>query len=321
MIYIVRYIFDWSRALLDMTSYLGWKIDFKGPAGEMALAHPSSVQWRVYKNPIALAIGGVAAVLLEFADARIRSGVWDHSTYKADPIGRSKRTGVAAMVGCYGPASAARRVIQGVTNMHSRVSGETPKGEAYKALDPELLDWVSATAAYGFLNAYDRFVTPVSEADKTRFYQEGAPIAALYGVQNPVTSTADFMAMMDRLSPRFEAHPIVDEFLGIITSGQAAPSVPKFLHRALARASVSLLPPVVRQALKLGKDWDLSAADVIALKLAGKLADRVVPPNAPHTDACLRLGLPADFLYRKPAAQQRLLEAAGLVEPRVSKAA
>ena len=31
-------------------------------------------------------------LLLEFADARIRSGVWDHSTYKADPIGRSRRT-------------------------------------------------------------------------------------------------------------------------------------------------------------------------------------------------------------------------------------
>lgn len=298
-----------------MTSYLGWKIDFASPKGEMALAHPSSVQWRVYKNPIALAIGGVAAVLLEFADARIRSGVWDHSTYKADPIGRSKRTGMAAMVGCYGPASAARRVIQGVTNMHARVGGETPNGEAYQALDPELLDWVSATAAYGFLNAYDRFVAPVSEADKTRFYREGAPIAALYGVQNPVRSTADFMDMMETLAPRFEAHPIIDEFLGIITSGRAAPSVPKFLHRALARASVSLLPPVVRKALKLGREWDLTAADTIALKLAGKLADRVAPPGAPHTDACLRLGLPADFLYRKPAVQQRLLDAAGLAEP------
>lgn len=300
--------------MLDMTSYLGWKIDFANPKGEAALAHPASVQWRVYKNPIALAIGGVAAVLLEFADARIRSGVWDHSTYKADPVGRSKRTGVAAMVGCYGPASAARRVIQGVTNMHSQVNGQTPSGEAYRALDPELLDWVSATAAYGFLTAYDRFVSPVSEADKTRFYQEGAPIAALYGVQNPIRSTADFMLMMDRLSPRFEAHPIVDEFLAIITSGQAAPSVPKFLHRALARASVSLLAPVVRKALKLGREWDLSTTDILALKLAGRLAEKVVPTNAPHTQACLRLGLPADFLYRKPHAQQRLLREAGLME-------
>ena len=57
-----------------------------------------------------------------------------------------RRTGMAAMVGVYGPKAAARRVIQGVTNMHARVAGRTPGGEAYKALDPELLDWVSATA-------------------------------------------------------------------------------------------------------------------------------------------------------------------------------
>jgi len=94
----------------ELSSYLGWKIDFSQPPGEPSLQHPSSVQWRVFKNPIALGIGGVAAVLLEFADARIRSGVWDHSTYKADPIGRSKRTGIAAMLGVYGPQSAARRV-------------------------------------------------------------------------------------------------------------------------------------------------------------------------------------------------------------------
>ncbi|HQP21523.1 MAG TPA: oxygenase MpaB family protein, partial [Phenylobacterium sp.] len=137
--------------MTEMTSYLGWTLDYANPAGAPAFLGPDSVHWRIYKNPIALAVGGVAAVLLEFADARIRSGVWDHSTYKVDPIGRSKRTGVAAMVGVYGPQAAARRVIQGVTNMHARVNGETPKGEAYKALDPELLDWVSATAAYGFL--------------------------------------------------------------------------------------------------------------------------------------------------------------------------
>ena len=38
---------------------------------------------------LGIAIGGVAAVLLEFADARIRSGVWDHSVYPTDPLGRS----------------------------------------------------------------------------------------------------------------------------------------------------------------------------------------------------------------------------------------
>lgn len=302
-------------------SYLGWKIDFRHPAGEPAYVHPGSVQWRVFKNPVALGIGGVAAVLLEFADARIRSGVWDHSTYKADPIGRSKRTGIAAMVGVYGPASAARRVIQGVTNMHARVSGETPGGEAYRALDPALLDWVAATAGYGFLNAYDRFVHSLSEADKARFYAEGRPVTKLYGVRTAPASNAEFLAMLDRLAPRFEPHPIVDEFLAIITSGAAAPSAPKVLHRALARASVSLLPPLVRERLKLGREWDLTTADALALKLAGRLADRIPIPGSPPCDASLRMGLPMDFLYRSPKAQARLLAAAGLWDEGVLRAA
>jgi uncharacterized protein (DUF2236 family) len=294
-----------------MTSYLGWKIDYTQPAGEPCFLSPDSVHWRIYKNPIALGIGGVAAVLLEFADARIRSGVWDHSTYKADPIGRSKRTGIAAMVGVYGPQSAARRVIQGVSNMHARVTGATPSGEAYKALDVELLDWVSATAAYGFLNAYDQFISPVSEADKSRFYAEGAPVARLYGVQYSPSSTADFLAMMDKLADRFEPHPIVTEFLDIIQSGKAAPGVPKFLHRALARASVSILPPIVRQKLQLGPEYDLTFADRLAVQAAGRLADRIPDRNGAPCQAAVRLGLPYDFAYRGRDEQTKLLVQSG----------
>ena len=307
--------------MTEMTAYLGWKIDFTGPVGEAALLSPGSVQWRIYKNQVALGIGGVAAVLMEFADPRIRSGVWDHSTYKADPIGRSRRTGVAAMVGVYGPASAARRVIQGVTNMHARVGGETPGGTAYQALDTQLLDWVSATAAYGFLNAYDRFVAPVTPSDKARFFAEGQAVARLYGVRDSPRSNADFEAMMMRLAGGFEPHPIVEEFLGIIQSGKAAPAVPKFLHRALARASVSILPPLIRGRLRLGAAYDLTAADRIALKLAAALAERRMDPASPPCQASVRLGLPADFLYRPRAEQGRLLERAGLAAPAAARAA
>ncbi len=295
-------------------SYLGWKIDFETPSGERSLQHPSSLQWRIFKNQVALGIGGVAAVLMEFADARIRSGVWDHSTYKADPIGRSKRTGIAAMVGCYGPESAARRVIQGVTNMHARVQGQTPKGEGYKALDPELLDWVAATAAFGFLNAYDRFVSPLSDAQKDRFYRDGAVVARLYGANNTPGTQGEFLAFMERLAPRFEPHPIVTEFLDIIQSGKAAPNVPRFLHRALARASVSILPPLVREKLALGREYDLTTADWLALKLVARLAERRMDPRSPGCQASVRLGLPRDFLYRSASEQARLLRETGLAD-------
>ncbi len=300
----------------ELSSYLGWKIDFAHPAGEPAYLHPGSVAWRIHKNPVAIGIGGVAAVLLEFADPRIRSGVWDHSIYKVDPIGRSRRTGVAAMVGVYGPRRAARRVIQGITNMHAKVAGQTPGGEAYRALDPELLDWVAATASFGFLTAYDRFVAPISDADKARFFREGEAVARLYGVQVTPKSSTEFLAMMRNLQHRFEPHPIVEEFLAIIQSGKAAPNIPRFLHRAVARGAVSILPPVVRQKLALGRAFDLTVLDHLALRAAGALADRVMDAKSAPCQASLRLGLPADFLYRRPAEQRRLLDRLALAEAR-----
>lgn len=291
----------------QMSSYLGWKVDFASPAGAPAFCAPDSVSWRVFKNPIALAIGGVAAVLLEFADARIRSGVWDNSTYKHDPIGRSQRTGMAAMVGVYGPQAAARRVIQGVTNMHAHVQGETPRGESYRALDPALLDWVSATASWGFVTAYDRFVAKLGEDEKHLYYAEGEPIARLYGVQTPLQSDADFGAMLNALFSGFEPHPIVTEFLDIVQNSPGALRQPKLLRRALARASVSILPARVRERLQLGSRYDLSGIEAASLRALGALAERIPIVSAPPAQACVRLGLPASFLYRSQRAQRRLL--------------
>ena len=113
--------------------------DFSRPRGEPSFAPPGSVQWRVFANPVALGIGGVCAVLLEFADARIRSGVWDHSTFSSDPVGRGRRTMMAAQIGVFGPRSAAEEVIERINRMHAGVSGETPAGVHYSALDTELL--------------------------------------------------------------------------------------------------------------------------------------------------------------------------------------
>lgn len=288
-------------------TYLGWNVDYTRPAGAPAFAGPDSVSWQVFKNPVALAIGGICAVLLEFADARIRSGVWDHSVFKTDPIGRSKRTGIAAMVGVYGPQQAARRVIQGVTNMHAKVSGETPKGETYRALEPELLDWVSATAGYGFLVAYDRFVRPLSDADKLRFFAEGEVVSGLYGVQEKLRSLEHFDQMMRRLLPRFEPHPINTEFLDIMKSGRAAPGVPKSLQSSLVNAAVSILPAEVRERLGLGPEYDLTPAGRLAVRTMARIAETVPDASGPPAQACERLGLPRSFLWKSEAERARIL--------------
>lgn len=53
----------------------------------------------------------------------IRAGVWDHSTFKVDPIRRMVNTGNAAMALTYGPRKAAETTFARVTRMHERVSG------------------------------------------------------------------------------------------------------------------------------------------------------------------------------------------------------
>jgi uncharacterized protein (DUF2236 family) len=305
----------------EMASYLGWKIDYTQPAGAPAFAGPDSVSWQVFKNPVALAVGGICAVLLEFADARIRSGVWDHSVFKTDPIGRSKRTGTAAMVGVYGPQLAARRVIQGVTNMHAKVQGETPSGEAYRALEPELLDWVSATAGYGFLIAYDRFVRPLTEAEKLSFFAEGETVSGLYGVQEKIRSEEDFDRMMRRLLPRFEPHPINTEFLDIMKSGRAAPGVPKGLQSSIVNAAVSILPVEVRERLGLGPEYDLTAGGRFAVKTMARIAETVPDTSGPPAQACERLGLPRSFLWKSASERARILASAqSRPEPREASA-
>ena len=85
------------------------RIDFSEPAGEPALLRPDSISWRIFKNPVAVFVGGVTAVLLELAEPRVRDGIWQHSSFPSDPLTRLKRTSIAAMVTVYAPHRYAER--------------------------------------------------------------------------------------------------------------------------------------------------------------------------------------------------------------------
>ena len=56
------------------------------------------------------------------------------------------------------------------------------------------------------------------------------------------------------------------------------------------------------------KAFDLTLFDRLALRAAGMLAERKMDPKSAPCQASLRLGLPVDFLYRRPAEQRRLLD-------------
>lgn len=271
-------------------------VEFAAPAGAAALFAPDSVSWRVMKNPVALVVGGFAAVILELAEPRVRTGVWDHTTFRTDPVTRIRRTGYAACVTIYGPAEIARAMIAGVARAHDRIEGRTPAGAPYRANDPDLLTWVHATAAFGFVETYNRYVRPLTPEDTDRFYAEGAPVAALYGAVNSPRSSAELDAIFAAMAPKLERSDIVFEFFSII---RAAPLLPvKAVQRLMVRAAVSMTPDWARETLGLGPKFGLRGGEHTLLRALGAAAERVVLEEAPPAQACKRLGLPANYLYR-----------------------
>lgn len=275
------------------------RIDFMAPAGEPALNGPDSISWQVFKNPIALFIGGITAVLLELAEPRVRTGVWEHTTFRTDPIPRMHRTGLAAMVTVYGAHSKAEEMIARIGRMHARVTGTTPAGEAYRADDPVLLDWVQATASFGFLEAYHAYVRPLSAEEKDRFYAEAKPAARLYGATGAPASVGELAAQFEAMRPRLERSDIVFEFLDIVSTAPILPAPLRGFQRMLVRAAVEITPAWLREILDLGSDWRLGPWEAKLVRLAGRAADRIVVPQGPAAQACRRMGLPANYLYAR----------------------
>jgi len=261
------------------------------------LLSPDSLSWRIFKNPIALLVGGVAAVILELAEPSVRTGVWEHSSFRKDPMGRLRRTGLAAMTTVYGARSIAMPMIAGVVRMHGRVAGATPAGVPYAANDTRLLSWVQATAAFGFVQAYSRYVDPLSLPEFDALYREGAPASRLYGALDAPQSNAELQSLFDSMRNRLEPSPVIFQFLRIMGETPAFPRSLHWMQRMLVRAAVDLIPEWIREFLGLTSFHGLRLHEQWIVNLAGSMADRIVLGESPAAQSCCRLGLPITHLY------------------------
>jgi uncharacterized protein (DUF2236 family) len=266
----------------------GMAFDFSQPVGEPALTPPDGVSWRVFANPVVLFVGGVAAVLLELAEPSVRSGVWNHGGFRHDPVTRLRRTGFAAMMTVYGPRSAAEKLIARVVRMHGRVEGSTPDGVAYRANDPRLLDWVHATATFGFTEAYHRYVRPLSAFDKDAAFLEGGPAARLYGATGAPCSWDRWEALLGAAAPRLEGSSILADFLRIIAGAALLPAPMRPLQRLLVRAAVHIIPEPVRSLPQL-RGHGLRPGEAALVRALARSAALLPLGDIPPVQAARRL--------------------------------
>ncbi len=272
-------------------------VDFSIPPLEPALVGADSVSWRIFKNPVTVFIGGVTAVLLEFGEPRVRDGVWQHSNFRTAPLKRLQRTGLAAMVTVYGPRSKAEAMIAGVVRQHDRVTGQTSEGEAYHANDPFLLDWVQATAGFGFTEAYHAYVRPLTPHERALLFTESVPIARLYGATGAPASQAELDALFETMKPRLVPSPIIVEFLEIMRETPILPGPIRYLQPTLIKAAVEIVPDWLQERLELSA-WTLNPFERALIRTMAKTSDKLVLPSSPAVQSCRRLGLPDTYLYR-----------------------
>ncbi|MEM8771096.1 MAG: oxygenase MpaB family protein [Pseudomonadota bacterium] len=272
--------------------------DFSQPPGEPSLTEPNSISWRIFKNPVTLFIGGVAAVFLELAEPRVRTGVWKHSNFRRDPVLRMKRTGMAAMVTVYGAQSEATRLIAHVRRMHDRVEGVTSSGAPYAANDPALLNWVQATAAFGFLQAHHVYVGELTAAERNRYYLESERSATLYGATGAPQSLEQQSRLFAEMLPLLEPSDIIFEFRNMMRRVQAFPPPAHIFQRTLVRAAIDILPTEIRVKTGLDERYGMRPFERQFVERAARRAERYLLRSSPAVQACRRLGLPDDYLYQ-----------------------
>jgi uncharacterized protein (DUF2236 family) len=266
----------------------GLEFDFTQPRGELALTPQDGISWQIFAQPVGLFIGGVTAVLLELAEPSVRSGVWDHSSFARDPQMRLKRTGFAAMMTVYGPRSETEKLIARVVRMHGHVTGATPGGVAYCANDPRLLDWVQATATFGFSGAFDAYVRPLSGLEKDAAFAESAASAQLYGASGAPRTWSEWEALLAATAPRLEGCNILQAFLRIMNDAPILPSPLRPLQRLLVRAAVQITPEPVRSLPQL-HGRGLRPGEATLVRAVARISALVPLGDTPAKQAARRL--------------------------------
>ena len=153
-----------EKQVLSLTGLALGGVDFENPPGDPGLFGPRSIIWQVHRDFTSMLCGGVSALLLQMLHPLALAGVWDHSNFREDMIGRLRRTSQFVSVTTFGPTAEAERLIAKVKAIHLRVTGVGSDGTPYAASDPALLTWVHVAESSRFLASHLRYRNPIFPA-------------------------------------------------------------------------------------------------------------------------------------------------------------
>lgn len=275
----------------------------RAATGPGATAGPDRVSWRIHRE-VVLLLGWGRAILLQVAHPMVARGVWEHSGFRARARARWRRlheTLDAMLTLTFGTEAEARAVVHGINRIHDRVHGRLdapggpfPAGTRYSAHDPALLTWVHATCLESFLTAHERFVGPLTPAERDAYCAEAGGMEEDLGIPagRLPRSAGALAAYLDRTYASGEiavtdtARALARDLLRPPGLGVVPPA-----RWLVHLTTVGLLPPTIRAAY--GFRWDARHARALGATAA------VVRGLLPLVPPVLRYWPKARAAYRR----------------------
>ena len=230
----------------------GPKLDYSSPAGDPGLFGPEAICWKVHADFTSMMTGGVSALLLQALHPVALAGVWDHSTFRTDILGRLRRTATFVAGTTYGNRRDALALVERVKNIHLGVTGIAPDGQPYRAGDPDLLTWVHVAEVSSFLKAYLRYGSAsLSVDEQDRYYAETSRIAEMLGAATCRASCAEIEAYLNAMRPQLQASERAREVVRVLMSARLPNLAMKPAGGLFMHAGVDLLPDWAQSMLGL----------------------------------------------------------------------
>jgi uncharacterized protein (DUF2236 family) len=218
-----------------------------------ALFDPGTVVWGVHGDVTTMMVGGVAALLLQMLHPAVLAGVWDHSNFRTDMLGRLRRTARFIAMTTYGARDEAETAMAQVRGIHDHVGGVLPDGTPYRAGDPKLLAWVHVSEATSFLDAWIRYSEPaMSATDQDRYFAEFARIPKALGADPVPRSRAEANALIAAMRPELAVDARTREVAALVLNQPARSLLAGPVQAITFQAAVDLLPDWAQQMHGLG---------------------------------------------------------------------
>jgi uncharacterized protein (DUF2236 family) len=209
---------------------------------------PQSVVWRVHGDVTTMMVGGIAALLLQMLHPSVLAGVWDHSNFREDMLGRLRRTARFISLTSYGSREEAAAAIARVRSVHDKVLGVLPDGTAYSANDPRLLAWVHVTEAVSFLDAWIRYAEPAMPLrDQDRYFAEMVRIGEPLGADPLPRSRAEAEELIETMRGELTVTDRTREVARLVLRQRASQMAVASVQALTFGAAVDLLPSWARR--------------------------------------------------------------------------